>query len=235
MLMPHIEVRDVQYVGAAGALVLIALAVSLDAQVIKKVMGLSIIAVLVVLLANRSIVIVDRDTNIKQSDVAPDTTKRQLRGDMYQVRRTMDHTNLTAILHPDVSAHIRRMHKLYGKSNKGTVDIIASDIEHFISTYSQTLMLKQTQGSAARPLYEQLHDMRNSIINSMVSLLYAKPHAHTSRTVMLNIINSFKRHSMRCLQILHNKFGQHDLQVDAPIAPRSFDPIRIHDPFSVHI
>jgi hypothetical protein len=228
-------VRDVRYAGAAGAVMFIGMAFFLEAHTMQKIMGLCVVMVTVAVFINRSIA-GDPDADVSDEIVGRTGTKQpQVRGDMFYIRTSTGNTALTSALFPDIAEHLNRIHAQYARSNRGTIDAIASDTEHFSKKYSKALLMKRSNHADARPLYQDLQDLRINTINSMITLLYAKPHAHPSRIIMMDAIRAFKQHSLRCLRLLHNKFGQHGLQALAPMAPRSYDPSRHEDPFAVHV
>ena len=229
-------VQDVRYAAAAGAVLMMSLAYSLDGHTFRRILGAIVVAgTLVLLLQNAGVVFTD--TRATAAAVSRDTNdKYELRADMYHIRRKSVSLAMTSSVFPDIANHVYTIAHDYGRSHKGTVRVIASDTEHFFQSYHDLLMQPRRQDDVTiRQRYDQLLDLRSNVINSMITLLYAKPHAHTKRRELLCVIDAFRRRSLRSLKILHNKFGQRGLQAETPTAPRHYDPLKTHDSFSVHI
>lgn len=231
------ELVDARYVAASIYAAVLVAAHALPASAFQALLGASVAVASVAWLASRGRPPVAPAARTTPAEAVDKDSQHLLQADLLGVRRTLPSGRWTAT-QPPVAALLSSALAPFRRANAGGVAAVRSYVEHFFRVYFETLAMSEDDGSSevqVRHNYELLADLRVHIANSLLSLVYAKPHAHASREATLAAVDVLKARTARCLKTLHNKFGRHALRAVARGAPHGVDAARVRDAFFVHV
>lgn len=146
-----------------------------------------------------------------------------LEPDMLSMRRVAGAPRFSAA-HPEVVWALLQM-RPFKRANRGTVAKVLETTEFFFERYYSILQLPLGSDPVrVSHGFQELHDIRGELLNSMTALLYAKPHASEASRNLAKAVDVLKWRSYRAIKTLHNKFGGGELRASSRGAPYAFDP-----------
>lgn len=240
--MTHQGARDVKYVAIAAAIAMLTLALHLgkDAssrRVFNTIMILAVSSIAIWYYYNKAYQDTSEDIHSKDLESFSlsllDDETDVLDPDVLSLRRTTT-THDHVAMNPEVAWAMLQM-RPYTRANKGRVARALHFAEHFFKSFYDVLRMDNDEFSVVHA-YKALRDTRADLLNTMTSLVYAKPFAHVSTKKLLKAIDIVKWRTYRALKTLHNKYGKYALRAEDRGPPYAYDArLSTDNQFRVHV
>jgi hypothetical protein len=230
-----VQVNDPRYAAAAGAVLLVALALHLGSASAPSsapfyaVLACGVLGASVSGLWSKARSETSTDNNARMFDVfsskfAKPSRLATMDPDLFTMRRRPSSFGYSAA-HPEVVWALLQL-RPFRRANRGTVSKVLAATEHFFKRFYAVL---DDRSSVMPQEFEELQDIRRELLNSMTTLLYAKPHTTLETQELRRAIDIIKWRTYRAMKTLHNKFGDGALRAETRGPPYAFDTRMSHD------